>query len=99
MVSLGITYIKGSDAFAFTFAFPDMLAVLSGVFYPITLFPVPLQYFVSIFPTTHAFAILKGGKNILPFLITALIWFILAAGFNTWAFNKARREGKLVKLK
>jgi len=102
--SLGVVYIKGSDAFAFTFAFPDILAVLSGVFYPISLFPPLMQKIVLLLPTTQAFALMKSiigieQGSILNFCMTAAVWLVLAILFNNWAFNKARKEGKLVKMK
>ncbi|NTV74954.1 MAG: ABC transporter permease, partial [Holophaga sp.] len=58
--SMGVAFLKRGDAFAFIFAFPDVIAVLSGVFYPVTVFPRPVQAFAQILPTTHAFNLLKS---------------------------------------
>lgn len=102
--SMGVAFLKRGDAFAFIFAFPDVIAVLSGVFYPVTVFPRPVQAFAQILPTTHAFNLLKSTLGQAPadpgvFLATLLPWLAAGAIFTQWALAKARREGKLVKMK
>ncbi len=102
--SMGVAFLKRGDAFAFIFAFPDVIAVLSGVFYPVTVFPRPVQVFAQILPTTHAFNLLKATLGQAPgepgmFLATLFPWLVAGAVFTQWALAKARREGKLVKMK
>ncbi len=102
--SLGVAFLKRGDAFAFIFAFPDVIAVLSGVFYPVTVFPRPVQAFAQLLPTTHAFNLLKSTLGQAPaepglFLATLLPWLAAGILFTQWALAKARREGKLVKMK
>ncbi len=102
--SMGVAFLKRGDAFAFIFAFPDVIAVLSGVFYPITVFPRPVQAFAQLLPTTHAFNLLKGtlgtATGSFPaFLLTLVPWLLAGILFTQWALAKARREGKLVKMK
>ncbi|BDU72872.1 ABC transporter permease [Mesoterricola silvestris] len=102
--SMGVAFLKRGDAFAFIFAFPDVIAVLSGVFYPVTVFPRPVQAFAQGLPTTHAFNLLKatlGQSQGQPwlFLATLLPWLAAGVLFTQWALAKARREGKLVKMK
>jgi ABC-2 type transport system permease protein len=104
VVSMGVALLKRGDAFAFIFAFPDVIAVLSGVFYPISVFPAPVRVVAETLPTTHAFNLLKstlgqGPWNPLAFFATLAGWLILAVLFTHWALKKARREGKLVKMK
>jgi len=102
--SLGVAFLKRGDAFAFIFAFPDAVAVLSGVFYSVQVFPAPVRAVAETLPTTHAFNLLKatlglGAWEPLRFLVSLLVWSALAVSFTTWALAKARRDGKLVKMK
>ncbi len=102
--SMGVAFLKRGDAFAFIFAFPDAVAVLSGVFYPVSVFPGPVRVVAETLPTTHAFNLLKATLGMAPwdpvlFLATLACWLVLAVGFTSWALAKARRDGKLVKMK
>jgi ABC-2 type transport system permease protein len=102
--SLGVAFLKRGDAFAFIFAFPDAVAVLSGVFYPVKVFPAPVRMVAETLPTTHAFSMLKstlglGAWEPWPFLASLAVWMALSVTFTSWALAKARREGKLVKMK
>jgi len=102
--SLGVALLKRGDAFAFIFAFPDAIAVLSGVFYPVTVFPAPVRMLAETLPTTHAFNLLKSTLGMGPwepgrYLAFLAAWLILAVLFTRWALAKARRDGKLVKMK
>ncbi|BDU76874.1 ABC transporter permease [Mesoterricola sediminis] len=102
--SLGVAFLKRGDAFAFIFAFPDVIAVLSGVFYPVTVFPAPIQAFARLLPTTHAFGLVKAPLGLdearpLLFLATLVPWLLGGILFTGWALRRARRLGKLVKMK
>jgi len=104
IVSLGVAFLKRGDAFAFIFAFPDAIAVLSGVFYPVTVFPAPLRLLAQTLPTTHAFNLLKATLGMaewepLRYCATLALWGTLAVLFTSWALRQARRAGKLVKMK
>jgi ABC-type multidrug transport system permease subunit len=55
-------------------------------------------------PTTHAFNLLKATLGLGPwspgrYFATLVAWLLLAVAFTTWALRKARRDGKLVKMK
>ncbi|MDR3673531.1 MAG: ABC transporter permease [Holophaga sp.] len=102
--SLGVALLKRGDAFAFIFAFPDAIAVVSGVFYPVSVFPAPVRLVAETLPTTHAFNLLKATLGIAPwnlssYFVTLAVWLLLAVLFTGWALAKARRDGKLVKMK
>jgi len=101
---LGVAFLKRGDAFAFIFAFPDAVAVLSGVFYPTSIFPEPFRTIAQFLPTTHAFNILKstlgmGEPNLPLFFLTITGWFLVSLLFIRWALKRARKNGKLVKMK
>lgn len=102
--SMGVAFLKQGDAYAFIFAFPDAIAVLSGVFYSTSVFPGPVRWFAQALPTTHAFNLLKstvgrGEWNPAAFLVTLLLWTVLGIAYTTWALRRARRLGRLVKMK
>jgi ABC-2 type transport system permease protein len=102
--SMGVAFLKRGDAFAFIYAFPDAIAVLSGVFYPVTVFPGPVRLLAETLPTTQAFNLLKATLGLaqpdLPrFCVTLAGWLALAVLFTGWALARARRDGKLVKMK
>jgi len=102
--SLGVALLKRGDAFAFIFAFPDAVAVLSGVFYPVSVFPAPVRLLAETLPTTHAFNLLKATLGMAPWepgrcIVFLAIWLALAILFTRWALGRARRDGKLVKMK
>ncbi len=104
LISLGVAFLKGSDSYAFLYALADVMAVLSGVFYPLAVFPKAVQTAVQVLPTTHAFDLLKAVVGMaephpVRFLAVAGVWLILAIWFNRWAFQKARKEGRLVRMK
>lgn len=104
LIFLGCAYLYGSDSFAANFAIADMLSVLSGAFYPLTLFPPLVQSIALIFPTTQAFNIVKSAYNLgtadyTLTIITLIAWGVIALLFNKWALEKARKEGKIIKLK
>ena len=104
IVSMGVALLKRGDAFAFIFAFPDVIAVLSGVFYPVSVFPRPVRLLAETLPTTHAFDLLKSTLgmaewNSLGYFASLAGWMVLAVLFAEWALRRARRDGKLVKMK
>ena len=102
--SMGVAFLKRGDAYAFIFAFPDAIAVLSGVFYPTDVFPAPVRWLAQALPTTHAFNLLKStvGKGEWQpawYFATLTLWLAAGILFTGWALGKARQEGKLVKMK
>jgi ABC-type multidrug transport system permease subunit len=102
--SLGVAFLQGNESYGFIFAFTDVIAVLSGVLYPTTVFPAWLESAVQVFPTTHAFNMLKGivgiaQPNVMLFFLTLALWLCVAVAFCAWAFRKAKREGRLVRMK
>ena len=93
--SMGVAFLKRGEAFAFIFAFPDAIAVLSGVFYPVTVFPTPVRLLAETLPTTHAFNLLKSTLglaqwNLPRFFASLAVWLTLAVLFTSWALAKAQ---------
>jgi ABC-2 type transport system permease protein len=103
-IALGVAFLKRAEGFPFIIAFPDAVAVLSGVYYSTDLFPRPLALIAHCLPTTHAFDLLKatlGRAQPRPglFLLTLVVWAGLGLSFTSWALRKAKRDGLIVRWK
>lgn len=105
VIFLGISFAYGSTSFALVYAVADVIAIFSGVFYPLSMFPDWLRGFALLFPSTYGFALIKNAFGINevvdPVLAFASLfaWFALALLANKFLWEKARKEGKLLKLK
>jgi ABC-2 type transport system permease protein len=99
LITFGFTMLYHENAITFSFIVPDLLVLISGVYYPIKIFPVFIQEFVKILPTFYGFELLKsmvgyGKANYLMMFVTALVWLVIAVLFVRYCFRKAKREGK-----
>jgi len=88
--SMGMAFLKRSEAHAFIYAFPDAIAVVSGVFYTTAVFPAPVRMLAQTLPTTHAFNLLKATLGQAPWrpglcLATLAAWGVAAVAFTSWA--------------
>lgn len=83
-----------------------MMALISGVFFPVSLFPGWVQGLATLSPMTHALRALRAsllqgrgitaiGDELLALLAAALILVPLAIGALTLALDRARRKGTL----
>lgn len=103
MISLGLIYIFQEDAFTVAFLLPDVLVLLSGVYYPTTVFPEPVYTLSQLLASTYAFDLLKamvgmGSVSFGPLIILTLVWLGIGLVFNKLAYNYARRRGRLARL-
>ncbi len=101
---LGLAYFIKEDAFNIAFIVPDVIVLLSGVYFTIqSVYPAWVIPYISLLPTVHAFNLLKAmvgiGQPDFGMLIgTTAAWLIVAYLFNGWMYEKARKEGKLARL-
>ena len=101
---LGVGYFMKHEAFNITFIIPDMLALLSGVYFSIeVVYPKWLLPVIRLLPTTQAFELLKssvglGNPDYTLLIVTAVGWLAVAYAFNGYMYNKAKKEGKLARL-
>lgn len=103
LIGLGFIYMYRGAVIPFAFAFPDIAAILSGVFYPTSIFPEPLHSLSLLLPSTYAFEGLRstlglGAFTPAPMLILNAIWLVFAIMWNRWAYRRARMKGTLAKL-
>lgn len=98
LITFGFTMLYHENAITVTYVLPDLFCLASGVYYPITVFPLWLQNVVHILPTFYGFEILKsmvgyGTIDYLLMFIVLAIWFVFALWFVSYAARKARRHG------
>lgn len=99
MITLGFSYIYNEDVYTSAIVLPDIMVLLSGVYYPITIFPDALQWFARILPSTYGFEALRGNAGGLILGAGLLILWIAIAGVSLgWFYNRARKNGRLAKL-
>lgn len=104
LFALGLAYFMKEEAFNISFILPDMLALLSGVYFSIdAVYPAWLLPVIRLLPTTQAFELLKSSVNLghadLAMLIaTSAVWLAIAYVFNGYMYDRARKEGKLARL-
>ena len=104
LITLGIAILKGPNSYGFLYALIDAITVVSGVYYPTTVFPWPLHAIAQLLPTTHAFNLLKqaahiGEASFLYLILTSMLWLIIGTLFCSWAVTRARSTGRLVRMK
>lgn len=103
-LAMGVAFLKRADSFPFIIAFPDAIAVLSGVYYSTALFPWPLALLAQCLPTTHAFNLLKSTlgmaeANLGLFFLTFIPWGLASVLFASRALERAQRKGLIVRWK
>jgi ABC-2 type transport system permease protein len=103
LITLGICMIYQDNAFAVAYLLPDLIVLFSGVYYPVTIFPVFIQKVMTVFPTLYAFEILKasvglGSINIPYSIATVVLWFVISVSFLIFCKKYAKRKGLFAKL-
>lgn len=104
VILVGANYYFGDESFSVAFLVSEVIAVLSGPFYPLAMLPGGLKYVAMLLPSAHAFSLIKSAYGIEGFdptvtLLSLVAWAVLSLAINKWLYAKARKEGKLLKLK
>lgn len=100
---LGFIVLYKDKAISFSWAIPDLFVLLSGAYYPMSIFPEFIITFAKLLPTYYGFELLKsmvglGSVNYIGMVIVGSIWFIFSIMFLKYSIIKAKKEGKLVSL-
>lgn len=104
LFTLGLAYFLKEDAFNIAFIIPDVIVLLSGVYFTIqSVYPAWLIPYIRLLPSVHAFDLLKemvgiGQADFTMLVATTAAWLAVAYAFNGWMYEKARKEGKLARL-
>ncbi|VVC03679.1 Uncharacterised protein [Candidatus Bilamarchaeum dharawalense] len=104
LFTLGLAYFFKHDAFNISFIIPDVIVLISGVYFSVeSVYPSSILPFIRLLPTTQAFELLKsiigfGQPNMILLILLTALWLVLAYLFNGWMYNRAKKEGKLARL-
>ena len=104
LFTLGMAYFMKEDAFNIAFIIPDVIVLLSGVYFSIdAVYPAWVLPYIRLLPSVHAFDMLKsmvgiGTADTNALIALSAIWVALAYLFNGYMYEKARRAGKLARL-
>jgi ABC-2 type transport system permease protein len=104
LITLGIAYYWKEEAFNVAFIWPDVIVLLSGVYFTVeSVYPASILPLINALPSTQAFNLLKSmvgiGHADIPLLaLLSAVWLIAAYLFNGFMYEKARRAGKLTRL-
>lgn len=101
IVSIGIVLRFGPSAEWLIWPIPAILTPLVGVFYPISILPVWLQWVSHVLPPTYVFegirsVVTAGVFSPQAFVIAsllAIVYIALAYWFLVWIYRKALRSG------
>ena len=103
MITLSLMFLFTSEAFSLSFTVPDIFVLISGVYYPITVLPQPVQAIALLLPSTHAFNMIKSTVGLaqydfLSLVFFTIVWLALSYAFLEFSFRHAKKTGKLVRV-
>ncbi len=78
----------------------DMMVLASGVFYPLSVLPVPVRFVAHFLPTMYAFLAIRQGDAMLLAIgaLMSLCYLVVAWYALKHALRRAKAQGKLVKF-
>ncbi len=104
LITLGLAYRWKTEAFNIGFIWPDVIVLLSGVYFTVdAVYPPAILPFIKLLPSTQAFDLMKsmvgiGSANVPLLAAVTGIWIVGAYIFNGWMYEQARKSGKLTRL-
>lgn len=103
MLNLGFMFLYGENAISLAWTLSDILVVLSGVYYSISILPGPLHLFAQILPSTYAFDLIKSMIGIATpdwnaLIALSAIWLLGTFLFLRFAYHRAKKTGRLVRV-
>lgn len=101
MLSISIVLRFGPAAETFAWMLPTALAPFSGVFYPISVLPEPLQWFARVIPSSYVFEGMRSAVFLGTFSANALIvglllsvlYFFISYFILFYYFREASKRG------
>ncbi len=103
MINLALIFPHGENAIFTVWTIPDILVVLSGVYYPLEILPAPLNYIAQLLPSSHAFNLIKqtlgmGHADWTLLIGLSALWLVGSWLFLQNSFRYAKKTGKLVRV-
>jgi ABC-2 type transport system permease protein len=104
IIALILRHGLGAENLAWVAIF--VLSPISGIYYPISVLPVWLQWIAWCFPTAYVFegmrAVLFQNVVRLDYLVAALgldaVYLAIGSLILLWSFRRARRTGALLQM-
>ncbi len=99
---LATTVRVGEGATRLAWVITDIIVLLSGVFYPITMLPVPIQFVSHFLPSTFLFQMLRV-HSFSPVLmagsaVMVVAYLVLGMALLRYSVNHAKKVGRLVRF-
>ncbi|MBN1170191.1 ABC transporter permease [Candidatus Micrarchaeota archaeon] len=97
-------YFEKRNVFTLSFVAPELIALFSGPYYNIyDVFPPWLAGIINLFPTTHAFNVVKSifSMAVPDYAMlagTTVLWLAGAFAINRMFFSLGRKKGTLAKV-
>ena len=103
LFTMGIIVIHHENAYTASYIIPDLLVLLSGVYYPISIFPQTMQNIIQFIPAVHGFVILKSTigmaqPNYVMLFATSIVWLVCGLVLFILCLNYARKHGRLGRM-
>ena len=103
MINLALIFPHGENAIFVVWTIPDILVVMSGVYYPLELLPQPLYSIVQFLPSSHAFNLIKqtvgmGTADWLALIALSAAWLIGSWMLLVFSYHYSKKTGKLVRV-
>jgi ABC-2 type transport system permease protein len=106
LIAIGILLRFGPSFEIIAFFIPMMFLPFSAVYYPLSVFPEPLQQIAYFLPTMHLFEgmrqVLLGGAFPMTHVLWAtslnILYFTVGLAFFAWMMREARQKGLIARL-
>ncbi len=102
LLVLGLTYVNKESAFNLSFLIPDIIALISGVYFSVdAVFPSSLAAILNYLPTVHAFNLIKSAStakfnfDISYLFLSTIVLFLICQFVNGYFYQRAKKQGKL----
>jgi hypothetical protein len=102
LLVLGLTYENRESSFSLSFLIPDVVALISGVYFSISeVFPPNISSILNYLPTVHAFNAIKSASGFeftfdLPYLFfSSILLMVICERINLFFYLRAKKSGKL----
>ena len=103
MINLALIFPHGENAIFVVWTIPDILVVMSGVYYPLELLPQPLYSIVQFLPSSHAFNLIKSTVGManadwIALIVLSAAWLIGSWLLLVYSYHYSKKTGKLVRV-
>lgn len=103
LITMSLVTLYHDNAYTAAYIVPDLLVLLSGVYYPISIFPAALQSIIKFIPAVYGFNVLKStiGLEQVDYGMlfgTTIIWLVLAILLFAFCINHAKKTGRLGRM-